>query len=170
MSGWKIPDHLFLWFTLLLFLRYQASLHRCWFLSHQLFSKSFLLSCKRLMRHVFFGSLCPWAWFLDLSNSQLIVSYSFRGFCPCFWQLLSILVQSLFGLLGASSHRGWAKLPLLFLHSLTPKAYSFMSLGFLLPILIGSWLDWAFPILEASLVLDFNTCNILDLNNLFSLS
>jgi len=41
-----------------------------------------------------------------------------------------------------------------------------MSLGFFLPILNGSWLtDWVFLIFEGPLVLDFNTCNILDINN-----
>ena len=40
-----------------------------------------------------------------------------------------------------------------------------MSLGFHLPNLIGPWLvDWAFLIFKGLLVLDFNTCNILDLN------
>ena len=40
-----------------------------------------------------------------------------------------------------------------------------MGLGFLLLILSGLWLmDWAFLSLRAHLVLDFTTCDILDLN------
>ena len=117
------------------------------------------------MGHVFLRALCPWAYFPELSNSQLIVSCTSRGSPPWFWQLFGILVQSLSRLFRGSSHKGWAKLPLLFLPSLRPKAYLFMSLGFLLPILNGPWLtNWTFPILEGSLVLDFNTYNILDLN------
>ena len=117
------------------------------------------------MRHVFLRSLCPWACFPKLSNSQLILSCTSRGSSPWFWQLQGILIQSLFGLLWSSSHKGWAKLPLLFLHSLKLKTYPFMSLDFLLPILNEHWLtDWAFLVFEGPLILDFNTCNILDLN------
>lgn len=50
--------------------------------------------------------------------------------------------------------------------SLRPMALLFMRLGFHLPILNGPWFtDWAFLILEVPLILDFNTCNMLDLNN-----
>ena len=50
--------------------------------------------------------------------------------------------------------------------SLRPMAHLFMRLGFHLPISNGHWLtDWAFLILEGPLILDFNTCNMLDLNN-----
>ena len=149
---------------LLLFSRYQASLHQVLVPKSSSVSKAFS-SKLQLMWHVFLCSICPWAYFLELSISQLILSSTSQG-SPCwFWQLLGILVQSLFGLLGDFSHRGWAKLPLPFLPSLRPKVYPFMSLGFLLLNLNRSWLtDWAFPILESQLVLDFNTHNILHLH------
>ena len=72
------------------------------------------------------------------------------------------------GHLGAPFTEGWAKLPLLFffLSSLRPRAYSFMGLGFLLPILNGPWLmDWAFLTFEGPFALDLDTCNILNVNN-----
>ena len=74
--------------------------------------------------------------------------------------------------LGAPFTESWAKLPLLFFSfpfSLRPRAYPFMNLGFLLPILNGPWLiDWAILIFEGSFALVLDTCNILDLNTALS--
>ena len=57
-------------------------------------------------------------------------------------------------------------LPLSFSLFLKPRAYPFMGLGFLLPILNGPWLtDWAFLIFEVLFALDLDTCNILILIN-----
>ena len=129
-------------------------------------SKTFFFwGCRRLMGHVFLRSLCPWACFSELSISQLILSYTSRGSPPWFWQLLSILVQSFSGLLRGSSHRGWTKLPLLFSSFSKAQGLPIHELG--LPFTYFKWAlayGLRLSILKGSIVLDFNTCNILDLN------
>ena len=134
--------------------------------NHRLFPKLFFRVIGGWC-DVFLHSLCPWACFPKLSNSQLILSCTSRWSLLWFWQLHGILVQSLFGLLGSSSYKSRAKFSLLFLPYLRPRAYPFMNLSFFLPILNGPWLkDWAFLIFKGPLVLDFKTCNILNISNI----
>ena len=117
------------------------------------------------MGHVFLRSLCPWTCFSELSIFQLILSCTSRWSLPWFWQLLSILVQSFSGLFRGFSHKGWAKLPLLFSSFSKAQGLPIHELG--LPFTYFKWAlayGLGLSILKGSLLLNFNTCNILDLN------
>ena len=102
---------------------------------------------------------CPFFnWFLPVLPKDPLPS---SGNCKVSWSGLCL------GTLGAFLTKAGSSFLCFFLLSLRPRAHPFMSLGFLLPILNGRWhTDWAFLIFEGPLVMDFNTCNILDLNTL----